>query len=175
MAMLSRGHFHARVEAEGFQIRRIGNVPDRAAQRRRAVQRALRTVQYFNTIQVERVDIQTLITDAVRGAGAQWNVIQVHAGRAAQLRACGNAANHQQVCAGTCRGKAQTGYEPREVVQIAGFDLFQGAGGQRRDTARHVLDGLGAAGRRDDDFSKLCAGPAGYGRDGLRRHPGCAE
>src|SRR5580698_3385050 len=140
--MLSRGDFHACVEAEGFQIRRVGDVFDGAAQRGGAVQRALRAVQDFNAIQVERVDIQTLITNAVRGAGAQGNVIQVDTGGAAQLRAGGNAANHQQVCARTGRGKAQTGDESREVVQITGLDLFQDAGGQRRDTARHVLDRL---------------------------------
>src|SRR5882757_10209953 len=123
MAMLGRGYFHAGVKAEGFQIRRIGNVPDGSAQRGRAVQGALRTVQYFNAIQVECVDIQTLITHAVRGAGAQRNVIQVDAGGAAQLRTGRNAAYYQQVGAGTGRGKAQTGYESREVVQIAGLDL----------------------------------------------------
>ena len=137
-----------------FGLARVGpvrDVADGAAERARAIQRALRAEQRLDALQVEHleVDEERDVAEVGRDRAAR----AVAHGLAGIDRADVQAAHrHQVAAAGTLVGHEQARDGARELGQVGDAQVVEVAGAERHDVERDVLDVRLAAGRRDDDF-----------------------
>ncbi len=144
-AMVGVGAFGLAQRGIIVEIGRRRDVFDRAAQRIRTVERALRSVQDFDSRQIEGVDRQGLEGEAEGRARAHRDLSTYMPTRAAELRAAGrDAADRDEVAGRAGVLETQSRNIGREILEALGVDLIEVRAGEGGDLSGHVLHGFGS-------------------------------
>ncbi|MEI9987174.1 MAG: hypothetical protein WDN69_30910 [Aliidongia sp.] len=121
------------------QIGLIGDQPDRAAHRARAVERALRPAQHLDPVQIieRRVDHDLAVLRA--GRGGHRNVVEIETDRCGIAAARRHAAHLDLGLAGPFGLHRDAGRVPGQRGEIADAAILQIFAGDRRDADRRLL------------------------------------
>ena len=129
----------------------VGDQANRARQRAGAVERALRSGQRLDALQIIGMDIGNL------GAG-DGDVVQIETDRCISAASRHDAAEKRRVAARTDAFEGDRGKQGGEIAEPLHLALLQRIGAQRLHRDRHLLDALRAARRRHDDVAKATLG-----------------
>ena len=149
--------------AERLEIRFVGDVAQHAGLCAGAEQRALRSLQYFDPVQVHRVDVQVmsghlggLIVEVDRDVGEGADAA---AALAALVTADAEAAYEYVLLAGAEAGERHIGKLANQVIEVLDIQALQRGAAEGLYGDRHILQLLHPALRGDGDH---------FGRIGLR-------
>ena len=142
----------AGVELAGQRFRRRQSVDqNRAARGVAAIQRTLRTLEYFDAFEIGEVGVDRRHIRLVEAIDIDTDIVF-------KADACGQRTDtaHGRIRERALEVDLQAGNRLAQILQIADAALFGGLRRDGRDGHRHVFKALGAVLRGDDDLVLIC-------------------